>query len=133
MSGTFFLLGAIGGRMGATTGGGSGIVPLVPPRCGTGKVSLTRNDTGEMQGHMRIAGDAVRGRRAGAQGPGRLGRRQGGGFTLTELLVVIGIASVLIGLVVPTLLMISATARQVKCLQHLREQARAHTSYGFQN
>jgi len=58
---------------------------------------------------------------------GRLGRR--GAFTLTELLVVVGIVGVLIAMVTPSFLQIQALARLTKCCCQIQAQVRAHALY----
>jgi len=54
-------------------------------------------------------------------------------FTLVELLVVIAIVAVLLAMVFPTLTKAVHITRQMKCVQHLGEQAKAHVAYGFAN
>ena len=60
-------------------------------------------------------------------------RRPRNAFTLIELLVVVAIVAVLLSIIAPTLGKIRALTRHVKCVQHLNEQARAHTAYGLEN
>jgi prepilin-type N-terminal cleavage/methylation domain-containing protein len=43
------------------------------------------------------------------------------GFTIVEMLVVVGVIGVLVGLVVPTLAMFRAEARSTECLSNLRQ------------
>ncbi|HXE52854.1 MAG TPA: DUF1559 domain-containing protein [Tepidisphaeraceae bacterium] len=56
-------------------------------------------------------------------------RRDGGGFTLLELLIVIGIIALLISLLLPALARTREAARQVQCLSHLKQIAAAVASY----
>ena len=60
-------------------------------------------------------------------------RRSGGAFTLLELLIVIGIIALLISLLLPALARTRESARQVLCLNHLKELAAAVTSYANDN
>jgi prepilin-type processing-associated H-X9-DG protein len=50
-------------------------------------------------------------------------------FSLTELLVAVGVIAVLIGLLLPTLASARESANRTKCLAHLRQLALAFTAY----
>lgn len=54
---------------------------------------------------------------------------QRGGFSLPELLVLIGIVVVLLGLLVPMVSRIRAASRQAACLSQVRELGVAYTTY----
>lgn len=56
-----------------------------------------------------------------------------GGFTLVELLVVIGIISLLISILLPTLNRVRETARSAKCMNNMRQIALATINYANDN
>ena len=63
--------------------------------------------------------------------PARPGQNTGvnGGFTLVELLVVIGVIAVLIGILLPSLNRARASARKVQCASNLRSQGQLLVLY----
>ncbi len=51
------------------------------------------------------------------------------GFSLIELIVVLGIVSILMGLLLPAVQMVRESARQRSCMNHCRQLAIAHQNY----
>jgi prepilin-type N-terminal cleavage/methylation domain-containing protein/prepilin-type processing-associated H-X9-DG protein len=71
----------------------------------------------------------VAGERSGSPSVASRRQQQWGGFTLVELLVVMGVLAVLAGLLLPVLARVREQARQSTCLSQLRQIALAHLMY----
>jgi prepilin-type N-terminal cleavage/methylation domain-containing protein/prepilin-type processing-associated H-X9-DG protein len=67
------------------------------------------------------------------EGAGFMARRRRAGFTLVELLVVIGIAAVMIAILIPTLGAARRQARTLVCLSNVRQLGAAYQVYLSQN
>src|SRR5262245_1864782 len=63
----------------------------------------------------------------------RVQPRPSRGFTLVELLVVIGIIAVLIGILLPSLSKAQESARRTQCLSNLRQLGMSLTEYALRN
>jgi prepilin-type N-terminal cleavage/methylation domain-containing protein len=66
-------------------------------------------------------------------GSGRSALRRGNGFTLVELLVVIGIIAVLIGILLPTMARAREAAQRTACLSNIRQIGTFYVIYATQN
>ncbi len=62
-----------------------------------------------------------------------MSKRQAEGFTLVELLVVIGIIAVLIGILLPTITKAQESAKRAACLSNLRQLGSSLTEYALRN
>lgn len=64
---------------------------------------------------------------------GRSFRRRPNGFTLVELLIVIGIIAVLVAILLPALSQARVIARRISCLSNVRQLAAASVMYANEN
>jgi prepilin-type N-terminal cleavage/methylation domain-containing protein len=77
--------------------------------------------------------DRLADRRCGRGSPAAAGQPRRQGFTLVELLVVIGIIAVLIAILLPTLGKAREAAKRTQCLSNLRQIHMAYMEYALKN
>ena len=65
--------------------------------------------------------------------PGRCGGRWPAGFTLVELLTSVGIITILLGMLLPTLTGVRRQANVIQCANNLRQLTQAMLSYAMDN